>query len=1548
MLSPFDPTDDKERLEQKFENFFGEYSAEIRRKLMTKNMEVPQSLYDVYYIKVKNEMLSRNVPTVKEGHLEETGEVFRKDNVKNNIEKIIDIETNSEVFRENMLARQNLQKNVDNLEKVSNDIRKDLLSKNKGTALDLEDASNKFRKDNLAKNKENASANSDNLLSSSAYREKMLGKNVESKQDVEELSKDFRTDDLAKNSGNNSDLEKDSAQHRKDDLARNKSQSSDLEKNSTQFRGDGLAKNKSKTSSLEQDSEQYRKDDLAKNIAKGGAETDERDMVESSAEFRDDDLARNHSKNSNLETDSTDFRKDDLARNHPKNTDLETESKKFRDSDLAKNVEGKKNTDIEDDGAGYRENAIAKNIPIDSNLEQSSEQYRKDDIAKNKEVKSNLEVDSSQYRDSDLSKNEKANTDLEVDSEPFRKDDLSKNEVINTNLEESSESFRKDDLSKNEAINSDLEGSSESFRNDDLSKNETIDSDLEADSETFRSDDLSKNEDINSDLDVDSEPFRKDDLSKNEDINSDLDADSESFRNDDLSKNEDINSDLEADSESFRNDDLAHNSPVESDLEVDSEPFRNDDLAHNSPVESDLEVDSEPFRNDDLAHNNPVSTDLGSDSIPFRNDDISRNNPIVTNLETDSASYRGDDLSKNLTSNYDIDKHVNMYGAGSTDKSERDYNVDRNVPKGTDLLTDTDGFRNQNLSRNPPGGLFGVNINALGTSQFIGVSRVWVQGLLFRNLQLMRNNKKGEYEGDFGDPNLGYIGGDSIASVMMSRNKYYPTVGNSYQSNSENYSLLRDTLNPTFKTDVQIKTSHGNETEIRSVGLSTLPISIPYEYSSLEPSPIYNNLARMFQGVDESISTGLIFGLSKVTKKVRSGNLGALGGDSKKGEFDYEESIGSGADLGGRLTVLIRNYLTHANPFAVRQPGSEGKENASTNVQGQSGVPYGEAIKTFEDVSGDGLKGLLEYYDIFNYERYTQNSLSLLAPGIDYLKGDIEYLYQGEKKKRVENGKVQNNVFKTVVGNPLENGDTEFITGKKGIIKIMNDIRNDSRIQFRENYIGIQGSGVGTAQGEASKPKSYMVGFNPVTGNVKKSRQKFTITNPYAPEGAGRLVFYIRNYSIPIGEGGVMYFPPYIQSFQNSDSANWNSINFLGRPEPIYTYNNSTRDGSLTFFILTDFAQTVELGRSGQFSNDDSDPMKKLYFNSGGARFTNKPVSSEVGLKQLNLQKLALDAQRVKKQEEIAERSKKSSETNSKEGSRLDNGDKNFTKALGGNVGSFFGKSSKTSATDDVAVSNDLTEYYRQEAELAAAELQYLDVNYSEANKQGVNVYSQITTIGNDIVEGAKSTVLRNTADRLDEMKSGLMFQPAFFSGDLVDFKKRAEFVAKLTRPAKNDSAAGFSFTKPPVCHLRLGDWFDHDVIINSVSYDYANAPWTIGGEKTQPMWVSVNINFNIVGPAGKEGGVPLTSTDVEGFFGTSFVPGTGNDVLSFLKDNVSSALSNASAAALKQLEKDKQGGFDDGNAGNTQLGANTSASNVPSPQGGDDVDFINNRTEYL
>jgi hypothetical protein len=140
-----------------------------------------------------------------------------------------------------------------------------------------------------------------------------------------------------------------------------------------------------------------------------------------------------------------------------------------------------------------------------------------------------------------------------------------------------------------------------------------------------------------------------------------------------------------------------------------------------------------------------------------------------------------------------------------------------------------------------------------------------------------------------------------------------------------------------------------------------------------------------------------------------------------------------------------------------------------------------------------------------------------------------------------------------------------------------------------------------------------------------------------------------------------------------------------------------------------------------------------------------------------------------------------------------------------------------------------------------------------------------------------------DTKLKIEEMINSLTFQPSYFSGSKVDFKNRMEFLAKLTRPAANGSdvnfndatgkwegAGGFSFTSPPVCHLRLGNWYDHDIIINSVSYDYSNAPWTSDfSDVMQPMWANVTINFNIVGSAGG-GGTPLTSTDLDGFYGTS------------------------------------------------------------------------------
>jgi outer membrane protein OmpA-like peptidoglycan-associated protein len=52
--------------------------------------------------------------------------------------------------------------------------------------------------------------------------------------------------------------------------------------------------------------------------------------------------------------------------------------------------------------------------------------------------------------------------------------------------------------------------------------------------------------------------------------------------------------------------------------------------------------------------------------------------------------------------------------------------------------------------------------------------------------------------------------------------------------------------------------------------------------------------------------------------------------------------------------------------------------------------------------------------------------------------------------------------------------------------------------------------------------------------------------------------------------GRVMWFPPYDLTFSDSSTANFQSTNFLGRPEPMYTYNNTTRTGSISWKIIVD------------------------------------------------------------------------------------------------------------------------------------------------------------------------------------------------------------------------------------------------------------------------------------------------------------------------------------------------------------------------------------------
>jgi hypothetical protein len=53
-------------------------------------------------------------------------------------------------------------------------------------------------------------------------------------------------------------------------------------------------------------------------------------------------------------------------------------------------------------------------------------------------------------------------------------------------------------------------------------------------------------------------------------------------------------------------------------------------------------------------------------------------------------------------------------------------------------------------------------------------------------------------------------------------------------------------------------------------------------------------------------------------------------------------------------------------------------------------------------------------------------------------------------------------------------------------------------------------------------------------------------------------------------KGRIMWFPPYDINFSESTSASWEKHNFIGRGEPMYTYNNTERTGNLSWKIIID------------------------------------------------------------------------------------------------------------------------------------------------------------------------------------------------------------------------------------------------------------------------------------------------------------------------------------------------------------------------------------------
>ena len=365
-------------------------------------------------------------------------------------------------------------------------------------------------------------------------------------------------------------------------------------------------------------------------------------------------------------------------------------------------------------------------------------------------------------------------------------------------------------------------------------------------------------------------------------------------------------------------------------------------------------------------------------------------------------------------------------------------------------------------------------------------------------------------------------------------------------------------------------------------------------------------------------------------------------------------------------------------------------------------------------------------------------------------------------------------------------------------------------------------------------------------------------------DGVKKYMFSIENLawrgsekqtSLPAAEKGpnggrIMWFPPYEMSIGDTNSAQWNSINFLGRPEPIYTYNYTERIGTLSFKIVVDHPSILNViaqkelknkpdfiadrildsffagckkydiwelaERFGNFSLDDINDLANLVgveANAGQGESapiqeTNESVTGTTS---------EVTQQNVDEEEEVVQQ-------NTDESSDPDN------------------------TNPDNADINANTEEKPADWSLKADKIL--------AKLLGEQNYFKYLEENDEFIYNSLKSKLK-------------YFHPSFHSTTPEGLNSRLTFLLQCTRPGntiqtktedglKDVDAENTAFGTPPICVLRIGDFYHTKIVVDSVSFSYDPLVFDLNPEGigVQPMIATVSMNFKYIGGQGLEGPV--------------------------------------------------------------------------------------------
>ena len=360
--------------------------------------------------------------------------------------------------------------------------------------------------------------------------------------------------------------------------------------------------------------------------------------------------------------------------------------------------------------------------------------------------------------------------------------------------------------------------------------------------------------------------------------------------------------------------------------------------------------------------------------------------------------------------------------------------------------------------------------------------------------------------------------------------------------------------------------------------------------------------------------------------------------------------------------------------------------------------------------------------------------------------------------------------------------------------------------------------------------------------------------------------------------GRIMWFPPYDISIGDTNSAQWNSVNFLGRPEPVYTYNYTERIGTLSFKIVVDHPSILNVIAQKELNNKidyNADRILESFF-AGCKKYDIYELAATYSKLSLND---IIETQNAIQANDITDEYNENPQ-----GAINNNGTTGTDSPIPPGSGDAPGTGSAGSGDAPIqsASAQILEEMASGNTNTTTTEDDELP-NLFGAGAPGQTIPPDSVAAQNNQGEASENVSGLNTRKILarllgeqnyfkhleneDEfvfssIKRQLKyFHPSFHSMTPEGLNSRLTFLLQCTRPGKTIptetregqvevDADNTAFGAPPICILRVGDLYNTKIAIDSVSFSYDPLVFDMNPEGIglQPMIANVQMNFKYIG----------------------------------------------------------------------------------------------------